>query len=244
MASRAILRKWRLTLWRWHRRVGITAFSFLAVMAATGIILNHADGWRLYDTRLPYSFAGWAYGDVGSERIFGVQVEDKWLYHKGTDLIFDQRLLSERCEYRLNGMVVAEGLFWVNCGATLLGYTDSGEYVERITLELKEPTAVANCSGTICVLSEKKWVRLDLASLETELTDLSLETVLPEKMEFDGLPKHLKITPRELNVGRLVADLHSGALFGSPGRFLVDVLGFVVLFLSATGCYLWLGNRR
>lgn len=244
MSSTPILRKWRRTLWRWHRRVGISALAFLAVMAATGIVLNHADGWRLYDTRLPYRFAIWAYGDVGARQVVGLAVQDKQLYQKGSDLIFNESLLATDCEGRLNGMVVIDKFYWISCDSTLLAVTESGDFVESITLEIDPPTAIANCSNNLCLLVGSEWRQFDFLTLDVTTTDAQPSAIYPENIEFESLPEYLQITPKELNVGRLVADLHSGALFKTPGKLAVDLLGFIVLFLSVSGCYLWLGNRR
>lgn len=243
MYSHSIFRRWRAILWRLHRRVGISALVFLALMAITGIALNHADGWKLYDTRLPYNLAVGLYGDMGAEQLVSVTTQGVQIYQIGTDLVFDRKLLSERCGGHLNGMAYVDGLFWVGCGQKLLVVTKSGEPVEKISPGALL-TGVANCSEKLCLMTESGWVELDLISLETIPTDATPKLVSPEAPNLDQLPDYLKITPEELNVGRLIADIHSGALFKAPGKLAVDLLGLVVLFLAVSGCYLWLGNRR
>lgn len=241
----SIFRRWRRALWRWHRRVGISALAFLAVMALTGIVLNHADGWKLYEVRLPYGLASQLYGNLISESpVSSISVDDNQLYQIGSDLLLNQHLLSIGCDQSVTGMAFVDGLLWVSCAERLIAATESGEIVETLYPQVGAIEAIANCSSELCLESVSGWQRLDLIALETTVVDRSPLAVAIDFTDYEKLPADLHITPKEINLGRLVSDIHSGALFGSVGRAAVDFLGIIILFLSISGCYLWLGNRR
>lgn len=53
----------------------------------------------------------------------------------------------------------------------------------------------------------------------------------PERIELPPSPQH----DRRIPLFRIIWDLHSGALFGLPGRLFVDLLGLVLIALSVTG---------
>lgn len=53
----------------------------------------------------------------------------------------------------------------------------------------------------------------------------------PQRLELPPSPQH----DRRIPLFRIIWDLHSGALFGLPGRLFVDLLGLALLALSVTG---------
>lgn len=56
------------TLLRWHRRLAVVLMAWLAVLAATGIAINHANDWGLDRKPLPGLLTNWVYGmDGGPE---------------------------------------------------------------------------------------------------------------------------------------------------------------------------------
>lgn len=47
-----------------------------------------------------------------------------------------------------------------------------------------------------------------------------------------------------LPVERVILDLHSGRIVGTWGPWVMDAAAVVLIFLVATGCWMWLRQRR
>ena len=55
---------------RWHRRVAVFVMAWLAVLAATGIVINHAGDWGLDREPLAQPLQRWVYGIQGGHENF------------------------------------------------------------------------------------------------------------------------------------------------------------------------------
>lgn len=240
-------RKFRLlrkSFWRWHRRVGIVSLAFLAIMAATGIALNHADGMGLHRISLPYFLSHLIYPNVSSEPIYQYGFETNQIYQAGSQLYLQEQALQPSCAEDISGVALASELIWVACDQSLAVFQHDGVFVERINLAIDSLSGIATCNQSICVNRNGIWFELNQINLELSELDANQNPTPVQSTPMVNPPDFLVRSPAELNVGRLIADIHNGSVLGSLGRILVDLSGYVILFLAASGCYLWLGNKR
>ena len=258
MAANLFLRRWRKLFWHLHRRAGITSLLFLAIMAITGIALNHGDGWKLFDRPLPYRLSTWIYGDLQVKEVYRFNSDSLDLYQRGDTFYLGDKRLEFDCPSNAAKIPWSTSpgvalqlkpsgrpdVFWLGCQSSVYGFQPDGVFIEKIPLQVEKFSRLGSCGQNLCIKQFDHWYALDDHSLKLSRLDESQSVHVLEKTRVSGVPEALKTTPPELDIGRLIADIHSGVIFGRPGRLFVDLLGVVVLFLCATGCYLWLGNKR
>jgi|MEHZ01.5.fsa_nt_MEHZ011334633.1_17 hypothetical protein len=240
-------RKFRLLrklFWRWHRRVGIVSLAFLSIMAATGIALNHADGMGLHGKSLPYFLSSLIYPSVSSESIYQYEFETSQIYQAGSQLYVQDQELLPSCAEDVSGVALVGELIWVACDQSLAVFQPDGLFIERINLTVDSIMGIASCNQEICINQDGIWSALNQNSLELTQLDVDQNPIQVLAEHLATPPEYLIRSPTELNIGRLIADIHNGSVLGSFGRFLVDLSGYIILFLAASGCYLWLGNKR
>lgn len=68
--------------------------------------------------------------------------------------------------------------------------------------------------------------------------------VSPADLRFTPLPLPRDPPQHRVSWIRLVFELHSGAIWGTGGRLIYDLAGVALIFLSASGLYLWYFPRR
>ena len=243
MAKHRIARRWRKSFWRWHRRIGVLCFLFLIMLAFTGILLNHADSWSLFAKPIPAKLAGALYGDSYPVEAYLYDLDEIDVYQIDQSLYLQQVQLDLSCTSDVTGVTFSENYIWIGCSDSLSLYETTGALVEKIRLTGESITALARCQPGICIRRSGDWFAFDQATLSLEelLVGAPVAETLPSGIEF--WPDSISHTPAELNFGRLISDFHSGAVAGNIGRILVDLVGFAILFLSISGCYLWLGNK-
>lgn len=229
---------------RLHRRVGIASMLFLALLAVTGIILNHAQEWRLYDKRLPSSVASIFYPELAATTVFQYQFEELNLYQIEQAIYLEQDQLALSCSAEISGAALVGSSLWVSCGNSLSLFQSDGVLVEKLTLAVDGISALARCQQALCVLQQDDWYLFDEASLQLDKVEGAQNYAVekPQTTQLDA--SAFGYTPAELNVGRLISDIHSGAIAGAVGKLFVDLIGIIILFLSLTGLYLWVIKKR
>lgn len=245
MKKHRIARRWRKSFWRWHRRVGLVCFIFLSILALTGVLLNHADGWKLYAKPLPTPLARTLYGNLYAQEAYLYDFDGVEIYQIDQSLYLGTEglTLEMNCVSNITGVARVQNLLWSSCGEDLALFEIDGRLIEKIRLTGGEIGSIARCETGLCLRQESEWFAFDEVSLTlSELPGGSaISEVHPRLAE--QLPGAISHQPVELNFGRLIADIHSGAIIGIPGRLLMDLIGLAILFLSISGCYLWLGNK-
>ena len=130
-----------------------------------------------------------------------------------------------------------------------------GELVERLSLPsvLSGPVERAGRAGNYAVIEAggrsyradsdvsrfEPWENTDAAAI-----NWSVRSVPPPAL-IDALKEQYR--GRGLSVERVIADVHSGRVFGIVGPFVMDAVAILLIVLSLSGLLLWLrprGNRR
>lgn len=245
-------KRWRVHLWRWHRRIGINILFFLMIMSISGIALNHSDDLSLHTIRLPYALATTIYGQLDTGDLSKIDAGNQILYQQGKQLTLNTTALAQQCDEKIATLANFEQLIWLPCGKNLLVFTPTGDFVEKVYLSrlASRIALIQPCGSKLCLKSLKTWYSLD--PISTKLSPLEAEpqstgkatSYIAQPLSSQELPKKIRLTPTEYNWGRLISDIHSGAIFGKIGRLFVDIIGIITIFLCLTGAYLWLGSRK
>jgi len=240
--------KLRFTLLKWHRRIGASLAVIVILLSVTGLLLNHSDQLQLAQEKLT---SRWVLGMYGVKAPIPAQsffVEDRWF--RGVD----KHLYVDGVEvgYCLNlkGVVSLGRLLVVACEKNLILLTSELEVVERLSEPHGLPVPfnrIGLQDGYLVVDAEhpNKPRRFDIDQLS--LTPL-LENSVQWSASLDT-PQPLQdiiasvYTVDDLNVERLLLDVHSGRFFGPLGVWIVDLSALLFLFLSCSGFWLWWRRR-
>lgn len=230
----------KLFTWKkYHRWVGLVLAVFLLVFCVSGIILNHRALFSSCDvsrTLLPASYHisnynnGIIKGTVTRHdgRVVAYGCAGVWLTdqrgHAWSDM--NAGLPSGADQRNVRNMVVArDGTIW--CVTNYEAYRHDGHQWRVVPTDhhgerLADVTLTGD-STQVVVLSRS-------AAYVIGAGDRVGRTVIPAPKGY---------APRE-TLFRTVWKLHSGELFGLPGRLVVDAVAVVLIVLSLTGIVLFI----
>lgn len=238
--------KWRLRLWRWHRRIGVVLALLIIIVSVTGIFLNHAHELTLdrqpVQIRLLLSFYG-----VERPTPVNFALDDNWVSGNDNQLYLNATPW-QHCAGALTGALsVADG-WLVTCERELLLTTTSGELIERIGANFGLPlpvTALGYCGAQPCLLSQQQHFVIDTTQLSWQkITSDKFSQTLPANLPADVMDKlapHL--WRNDITWERVLLDLHSGRLFGL-GPWLADILALLLIALAISGLVVWWSGKR
>jgi hypothetical protein len=239
-ATRAgLLRK----LARWHRVLGLTSAVFVLWLAASGLVLNHAEGLRLDQRHVHSAWLLRHYGIPYAEPKAAFSLTGHWLSQEDDALYLDANR-----ELAVAGTLIGA----VNYGQMLVAATNervylfdaSGRLLDNLGPEHGLPPAIQalGVSGGWLVLRHAKGlVRLNPDSLQMdshparEITWAKagrLPTVLRTKVQEEE-------RSQQISIDRVLRDLHSGRILGTFGNRLVDAAALLFMLLALSGLWVW-----
>ena len=222
-----------------HKWFGIALSVFLMMFVLSGIILNHRAQFADFEISrkyLPsrYEYSKWNGGlmrgslSVSSDSVLIYGANGVWLLDKSTGAIED---------FNRGLPAVADSL-----------------NVRRIVKNAAGRTVAATTTGAY-VLKNGKWT--ELLKAEDKISDVESRgdsvIILTRSHVYldagDGLFKKAELKEPsggrgKVSLFRTVWCLHSGELFGLPGRIFIDLIGVTLLFLCLSGILVWIGRPR
>ena len=231
-----------------HRVAGLSAVLFLLLLAVTGIAINHGDALRL-DKR--FVRAGWLldwYGIEAPREIASVAAGDAWISQIGERIFVNARELPGRFG-ALAGAVATRDSVAVAAGSAILLVATNGDLIEVMGTEHGVPEALRRIGleeGHVVVQNARGTFTTDAdfgAWRETPgaPASWSAPAQLPPEL-------HARIVEAWRGAGlpasRVLADLHSGRLFGGMGVYVMDIVALGVVLLAASGIWLWWLRRQ
>lgn len=239
------LRKIRVALLKWHRRIGVLAAVFAICLATTGVLINHAHdlGWDRtpLHSRLLLKLYGVSNPTVNS----GFIVQQHWITEISGRLYFDTSKLAE-CKTPLLGVVFMRSIGAALCSDGMIFFNEQGKLIEKSSLFDSTVNQLGNTANDLFTRTSSQLYRIDLetgewqATAETSGIEWSEPKPLPDAMQSELT---LFSTPAELTRERFLLDLHSGRLFGNAGVYFVDAVGVVIFLLALSGAWAWLARR-
>ncbi|MBL26109.1 MAG: hypothetical protein CMM50_00965 [Rhodospirillaceae bacterium] len=246
-SSRARARaSWR-KIFAWHQRVGLAAAVLVAILAVTGVLLNHTERLGL-DER--HATQGWLldwYGVAPSRDPLAYRVDGHWLIWLDGRLLFDAAPIAHDLAAPV-GAVALDSLLVVATPLELVLLTSDGALVERMAgsgLPGQIDAVGRSESGRLVVTTNVGAFAADEALLSwapaAHVPDASEPEPLPDTAMEEALAAY---RGEGLPWERVILDLHSGRIFGPWGPWLMDAAAIGLLFLSGTGFLNWLRLRR
>lgn len=238
-ARTGLLRK----LARWHRVLGLTSAVFVLWLAASGLVLNHAEGLRLDQRHVHNAWLLKHYGIPYALPKVSFALPGHWLSQEGNALYLDANR-----ELVVAGTLVGA----VSYGHMLVAATNervylfdaSGSLLDNLGPEHGLPAAIQalGVSGDWLVLRHAKGlVRLNPDSLHMDSHPVRDVTWA----KAGELPPALRTKVQEeersqqISFDRVLRDLHSGRILGPFGSRLVDAAALLFMALAISGLWVW-----
>jgi hypothetical protein len=240
--TRALVARW---MRRWHKTIGLLAAVFFIYLALTGLFLNHSEALDPEST--PVS-APWLMAWYGLK----TAVPDNG-FHLGGSLFAASDTAWAWAGKSLKpghgtvvGAVVAGEQLWIATSSEIALFRADGKLIDRIERELLpayplrhlgvrdgRPT-VDTPRGVFATTDGVTWVTAPPAQAWSHAQPLSDA----EKAALAPL-----FAP-SLSLERIVADLHSGRIFGRYGVLVTDALAASLLLLVASGAWMYFKSPR
>lgn len=245
--SRKYRPKWG-SVYVWHRLAGVSAALFVILVAGTGWMLTHSDSLGLARRHVS---SGWLldwYG-IRAPEPTSFAVGGHHLSQLGEHLYWD-RQAPVQTSGRLVGVQQVGEIAVAALSDELILLDTRGEVIERVGTADGAPVdiqAIGRTADGAPALKAAGGLYLgDADLLQWRLRGGGSAVWSQPEAVGPELRDALMVAYRGqgLSVERVVLDLHSGRILGPAGTLLVDLLGLVLLFLAATGTWMWTHQRR
>ncbi len=236
----------------WHRRLGLSAATFVLILAISGIFLNHANDWSLDQQTVSSSILLDWYGIKQPVSLTSYTLGDKLVTRIGDEVFLDTREIAH-CTGQLQGAVALpdQAFVVIACDNELFVLTEHYELVERLGAAHSMPRpldkigryenelVLSTATGFFLAdIDRLSWSSLADSKTATRQTTINwAETVPTPRALGEALGKHF--VGEGITVERLLLDIHSGRIIGPWGVYLVDVMAILFVILAVTGFIMW-----
>ncbi len=232
---------WRY-LYKLHRYIGLLCGIVLLMLAATGILLNHTEDFKL-DRLMVKSdrLLDW-YGIRPPEPV-AFQLQSDWLSQLDNNIYFNTQAVFNSSQ-KLVGAVRHPDYLVAALERSILLLTEEAELIEQIPMETIVQLTITPQNHIVFKTRDGIFFTEDGFLSQTPQQQTIADWPHPASMP-DELSKQLKQQSRHniLPWERVFLDLHSGRLFGNFGVFIVDATGVLLIFLVLSGTAIWVKHK-
>ena len=236
---------------RLHRWFGVSVLLFVVILSISGVILNHAETLGLNERYVQNQWLLDWYGIDAPPPTASYQAGAHRVTLLGGRLYFDHQELQANV-LAVAGAVAVGEVYAVAAGRHLLLATGAGELIESIEVAGAGQGPIDRIGGqgqTVVLGIAGRWYRSDdqIVALEPvdRIEEEEIRWSLPSPIAGPDLTILQQLyRGRGVTIERLMADLHSGRLFGSLGPLVMDAAGVALLVLSISGLVLFLRYRK
>lgn len=234
--------------WRKHHKwVGITICFFLIMFCFSGIILNHRN----------------VFNDISISR---GMLPEKYRFHNWNNGLLRGTLKCEtKNRQHLIFLYGAAGIFITDSTASKFtsynkGILHGADHKQiRNMVQTQHGDIFAASIWGLYHLKEKGWISIQLPTEDNELiTDLTIYkdtmVLLSRSYAYISLPPYKSFRriqlqapnnyKNEVSIFRQIWLLHCGALFGTIGKIIMDIVGLALSALCITGIWFWFKPRK
>ena len=237
------------TIYKWHKRIGVTAALFLMWIVVSGLLLNHSDSLNMSTTELRSNFLAQWYGLKIETPKTMLTTKDHSLVTTDENIILDEQLLNIAKISPLTnaqiGMVQTENTVAIGSETSLILLDTKGHLIDTLnSINLPFPHIKkigTGCNG-IALQGEIAEKNENVASADgiewkpcaEKITWSNPQAITPEKLQ-----KINNLLIPTISVEKLIIDLHTGRFFGRFGPFVVDAIALCLMLLALSGLWMY-----
>lgn len=232
------------SIYQWHRYAGLIAAVFIIVIAVTGVLLNHSNGFKLNKIYIKTNWLLNYYGITAPKNINSYLVANNWVSQWDNRIYLNKKMILKN-KTPVIGAVTYADMIIVAQQSTLFVFTLSGELIERVAGSEGLPSGIE----AIGITDNKELAIRSSNGVFTGNQDFlfwqgsssaivvwSDNTSLPDSIHASLLEVY---RGQGLKLGRILYDLHSGRIFGKLGIYFTDFIAFLMVWLAFSGIWLW-----
>ncbi len=238
----------RPSWWPWHQRLGVSFSAIIVIVVLTGIALNHTGGLRLDERRITNSWILDWYGMQPDGEPLAFEAEG-WALQWDERIYWNGSLVATSPDPVVGAIAVgstrvvalSSELFLLSAEGELIEHMDAASLPPGDILQigqLRDDVYLLTTRGRF--LSEAEITGWDRYQLADDF-EVAVGTPAPAAQPEAALQSY---RGEGITLYRLLLDLHSGRLFGSLGVWVVDVAAVAMLFLTMTGVWYALREKR
>jgi len=216
--------RWLRILARWHRRIALLVCIWLVLLAASGLLVNHAHDWGL-DRSFP--------GPSLQRLFYGIEPDSE-------DFCIAAASLGPQCAEVFARLPLPAGSLLVGRN-TLFLIDERDGVVEKLAaaqLGLGDLQAALVSGSNVYLRDAGQTVRTDEELLDWQAVEAAAIADLQERdWQVRGS------TAETISWERLLLDLHAARFFGPSAKVFTDLMGGLILLLALSGLWLWWVRR-
>lgn len=215
----------RKTLARWHRRLAVFIAAWLVVLAASGMVINHAHELGLDRHPLPGSLQRLVYG----------------IERRGDDVCGSTQSRAVDCSGVFARLQLPAGTLLLSRDNLFL-LDDSGRLIEKLIaghVGLGSLQAGLREGTHVYLRDEKNTVQTDADLMDSVVLDSTAARALDGR-EWQVLGESADAISWE----RLLLDLHAARFLGPFAKWFNDLMAVLILVLALSGIWLFRHKAR
>lgn len=237
---------------KWHKRAGVFAFGFMIWLGASGFLINQSAEWGYDTVRIDWPVLMSLYGLKASPPREGYIAGEHWLAEGGDNLFLngnpvDLAVSSPR------GMVTStasgQQLLYVAGRESLLILTPEGDIYDRLIspiLPLRTLQDVGTASGGAVAIrgQNQSYMSSDGGMSWTPFDPTAARWSSASPLSDEQREALAPYSRPSLPAERALLDLHSGQIFGDAGVWVVNIVGFLSIWLGISGIWMTVRMQR
>lgn len=231
---------------RWHKRLGLLAAGFFAFLALTGLALNHGEALEMDSTQVavPWLMAWYGLKPAVPEQGF---VQEGMLFCWQADIwvLAGRRIKPGHGEPV--GAVRSDGQAWVASADAIQLYDPEGRLVDKIERDLLPASPIRRIGATrgqlVINAGSAVYASADGIAWERVPPDAAINWARLSPLSPTQQQELAPLFAPSLPLQRIVADVHSGRIFGNYGVLVTDALAAILLLLAGSGAWMYLSTR-
>lgn len=235
-----------------HRLSGIVVFVFLIHLSVTGIFLNHTEDLSLNKTFIKSSWLMKHYNLTPPAITQSFTVNNQLILKVGEQIFLESSPVFNT-KSSLKGVVQNNQMTIVALESELIFFTNSGELIEKIGGSAGVPTNIVRLGkniNEIYIQADDDYLFFD----ETQLTftkvnseDVNNKIVWSASGNISSEAKQFVnqyYFGKGISVEQFFLDLHNGNIVKHLGKWILDIIGLLLLALSISGFWIWMKRKR
>ncbi len=226
-----------------HRYVGLASFIILCWLSISGLFLNHTDWLKLSEKQVHNGVVLSFYNIPEPDFSLGVRLNNQWIFSVNDDIYLQNygALIGDK---RFVSALLKDDFIIVASTNELLLFTQSGEYIDNLTLD--SSITKIGLAGSSVVVGTKAGNFL-INKDYTQASDYDKNTVVAWKKQGvipSGLrEKVLSKVGKSVSLQQVFLDAHSGRILGIVGVYFMDFMAILLILLGVSGLVIWIMRK-